>query len=125
MSLQDKLKDFQDNRRFRDLFLSGAQPGFVLLATKYGLIKSINNGDDWTALQLITPESEATINSAITNPTNVEELYYVTNTTFYHSTDGGQNWSTKKLPSTRPANIILSDPNDPKTLYLSFKAVSK
>lgn len=125
VSLQDKLKDFQDNRRFRDLFLSGSQAGFVILATKYGLIKSINNGDDWTALQLITPESEATINSVITNPTNVEEIYYVTNTTFYHSTDGGQNWSTKKLPSSRPANIMLSDPNDPKTLYLSFKPVSK
>lgn len=124
-SLQDKLKDFKDNKRFRDLAVSPSQPGYVLLATKYGLIKSINNGDDWTALELITPESEATINSVITNPTTTEEIYYVTNTTFYSSVDGGQNWTTKKLPSSRPGHLIVSDPSEPKTLYLTFKPVKK
>lgn len=124
-SLEPQLKDFPDHRRFRDLFVSPSQPGYVLLATKYGLIKSVNNGDDWTALELITPESEATINSVITNPTNTEEIYYVTNTTFYSSIDGGQNWTTKKLPSSRPGHLIVSDPSEPKTLYLTFKPVKK
>lgn len=124
-SLEPQLKDFKDYKRFRDLFVSPSQPGFILLATKYGLIKSINNGDDWTALELITPENEATINSVITSPTNPEEIYYVTNTTFYSSVDGGQNWTTKKLPSSRPGHLILSDPSDPKTLYLTFQPVKK
>lgn len=125
VSLQEKLKDFPDNKQFQDLFISPTQAGYLLLATKYGLIKSINNGDDWTALQLITPESEATINAVITNPEKTDEIYYVTNTTFYSSVDGGQNWTSTKLPSTRPGNIILSNPKDPKTLYLTLKAVRK
>lgn len=125
LSLKEALKSFPDNKKYRDLFLSTSQPGFVMLATKYGLIKSINNGDDWTALKLITPESEATINSVITHPQNPQEIYYVTNTTFYGSTDGGENWATKKLPSTRPGQQLLSDPKEPKTLYLTFKQVKK
>lgn len=124
-SLQDKLKDFKDNRRFRDLFLSSTQPGFMILATKYGLLKSINNGDDWVALELITPESEATINSVITNPTNPQEMYYVTNTTFYGSVDGGIKWASKKLPTSRGGNILLSDPKEPTVLYLSTNALKK
>ncbi len=125
VSLLPNLKDFQDNKKFRDLFVSTVQPGFILLATKYGLIKSINNGDDWMALQLITPESEATINSVITNPTKVDEIYYVTNTTFYSSVDGGANWSTKKLPSSRGGAILLSDPSNPKTMYLTLQPIKK
>lgn len=125
LSLSTNLKEFPDNKRYRDLFISTTQPGFVMMATKYGLLKSINNGDDWTALKLITPESEATINSVITNPQNTKEIYYVTNTTFYGSIDGGENWATKKLPSGRPGQLVLSDPKEPKTMYLTFKQVKK
>jgi photosystem II stability/assembly factor-like uncharacterized protein len=125
VSLDDKLKEFQDNRKYRDLFLSASQPGFVMMATKYGLLKSVNYGDDWTALKLITPESEATINSVITHPQNPQEIYYVTNTTFYGSVDGGENWATKKLPSSRPAQQLLSDPKEPKNLYMTLMQVKK
>ncbi|QQS60015.1 hypothetical protein IPN41_02695 [Candidatus Falkowbacteria bacterium] len=125
ISLKENLKEFPDSKKYRDLFVSTSQPGFVMMATKYGLIKSINNGDDWTALKLITPESEATINSVITHPQNPQEIYYITNTTFYGSTDGGENWATKKLPSSRPGQQLLSDPKSPTTVYLTFKQVKK
>ncbi len=125
LSLSEKLKEFPNYKKYRDLFISSAQPGFIMLATKYGLIKSINNGDDWVALQLITPESEATINSVITHPQKTEEIYYITNTTFYGSVDSGANWATKKLPSTRPGQQLLADPQEPNTLYLTFTQVKK
>ncbi len=125
LSIQDKLKDFKNNLAFRDLFLLASQPGFMLLATNYGLLKSTNNGDEWVALELITPESQAIINSVITNPTNSQEMYYVTNTTFYGSVDGGVKWATKKLPTTRPGNLLLSDPKDPNILYLTTKPIPK
>ncbi len=125
ISLKENLKEFPESKKYRDLFVSTSQPGFVMMATKYGLIKSINNGDDWTALKLITPESEATINSVITHPQNPQEIYYITNTTFYGSTDGGENWATKKLPSSRPGQQLLSDPKSPTTVYLTFKQIKK
>lgn len=125
LSLNEALKEFPDNRKYRDIFVSSAQPGFVILATRYGLLKSINNGDDWIALKLITPESEATINSVITHPQKTEEIYYITSTTFYGSVDSGANWASKKLPSSRPGQQLLADPQDPSTLYLTFTQVKK
>lgn len=124
LSLADKLQKFQDTDRFRDLYVSRLQPGFIMYATNYGLLKSINNGDDWTALKLLTPEKEATINSVVVSEHDVKNIYYVTNTTFYSTIDGGENWTTKKLPSSRPGRILLSDPNDPSILYLMVRSLS-
>lgn len=121
LSLVDRMKDFQDSSRFRDLYLSNLQPGFLMYATNYGLLKSINYGDDWTALKLITPEKEAVINSVIVSEQDVKSIYYVTNTTFYSTIDGGENWTTKKLPSARPGMTLLGDPRDPQTLYLTVR----
>lgn len=121
LSLADRMKDFQDTNRFRDLYVSALQPGMIIYATNYGLLKSINYGDDWMALKLITPEKEAVINSVIISEHDVKNIYYVTNTTFYSTIDGGENWTTKKLPSARPGRSLLGDPKDPNTLYLTVR----
>ncbi len=122
--LKETLKKFDDSDRFRDLYLSRVRPGLMILATNYGLLKSVNNGDDWTALILITPEKEATINSVVVSETNPEEIYYVTNTTFYGSADGGNNWATKKLPSNRAGRTLIADPNQAGVLYLAVRQLN-
>jgi photosystem II stability/assembly factor-like uncharacterized protein len=125
VSLEDALKEFPDSGRFRDLYVSKVQPGLVILATNYGLIKSINSGDDWTALKLITPEKDATINAVVISEKNPREIYYVTNTTFYGTNDGGDNWTTKKLPSARAGWNLVADPNDAAIMYLSVKQIKE
>ncbi len=125
VSLEAALEEFPDANRFRDLYASKAQPGFVLLATNYGLVKTINYGDDWTALTLITPEKEATINAAIVSEQNAQEIFYITNTTFYGSSDGGENWTTKKLPSARSGWSLLADPKDINTMYLGVRNINQ
>lgn len=122
-SLSEMLKEFPDSERFRDLYVSRVQPGLVIMATNYGLIKTINNGDDWTAIKLITPEKDATINALLISEKNPKDIYYITNTTFYGSADGGDNWTTKKLPSSRAGWKLLGDPNDPNTMYLAVKQI--
>jgi len=125
ISLEEALNEFPDANRFRDLYASKGQPGFVLLATNYGLVKTINYGDDWTALTLITPEKEATINAAIVSEQNSQEIFYITNTTFYGSSDGGANWTTKKLPSARSGWNLLADPKDINTMYLGVRNINQ
>lgn len=119
------LKDFPNSNSVRDLYVSKLQPGFVLLANDYGLLKSINYGDDWTSIKLITPEKEGIINSAIVSEQDVKQIFYVTSTTFYSTADGGTNWTTKKLPSTRAGNILLADPNNASIMYLGVKEIKK
>ncbi|MCX6792827.1 MAG: hypothetical protein NTY12_02280 [Candidatus Falkowbacteria bacterium] len=123
-SLSESLKDFPDSGRFRDLYVSKAQPGLVIFATNYGLLKSINYGDDWTAIKLITPEKEAVINSVIVSEQNTKEIFYVTNTTFYGTADGGENWTTKKLPSTRAGWMLMADPKNINTMYLGVQQLN-
>lgn len=120
-SLEEALEDFDDSNQFRDLYISRVRPGLIIMATNYGLLKSINNGDDWSALALITPEKEATINSVVISETDPNEIYYVTNTTFYGTADGGENWATKKLPSARSGRTLVGDPNQPGILYLAVR----
>jgi len=125
VSLGEALKDFPDSGRVRDLYISRVQPGLVVFATNYGLLKSINYGDDWTAIKLITPEKEAVINSVIIGEQDSKEIFYVTNTTFYGTSDGGQNWTTKKLPSTRAGWVLMADPKNTNIMFLGVRQINQ
>ncbi|MDP2709077.1 MAG: hypothetical protein Q8O93_03465 [bacterium] len=122
-SLADRLKSFNNSTRFRDLVALKADSRTLFMATTYGLLKSTDNGDSWSALELLTPEREATINSVAVNPDNSKEIYYVTNTAFYRSADGGVNWTSKKLPSGRAGSELLINPDNPSMIYLAVKNI--
>jgi len=124
-SLDAALKDFPDSSRFRDLSFSKVNPGFMILATNYGLLKSINHGDDWTAIKLITPEKEATINAVVVSAADEKSIFYITDTTFYGTTDGGINWTTKKLPSSRAGVALVDDANTTGTMYLGVRRLKQ
>lgn len=119
--LSDNMKDFNDDSRFRDMVISDADPDIIFLATQYGLIKSTDNGNTWHKIELITPEEKATINAVAINPKNNKEIYYVTNTTFYRSLDGGSNWTSKKLPTNRAGWKLAIDPDNPSVIYLAAR----
>lgn len=122
-SLDDKLKTFNDAKRFRDLALVKGEKNSVFLATSYGILKSTDDGNTWLKIELITPEKDAKINSLAINPSNTDEIYYATDTTFYRSLDGGKNWTSRKLPTNRAGAKLLIDPKNPSNIYLAAKKV--
>jgi photosystem II stability/assembly factor-like uncharacterized protein len=121
LDLSDKLKEFKGDRSLRDLISVPSQDGGFLLALKYGLLRTVNNGDDWTEIKLLTPKEPVTINSLAVNYKNPQLLYYITDATFYRSIDGGENWTTTPIPTTRRAWKILSDPNQDGLIYLGVR----
>ncbi len=123
VNLRDNLKDIKGALNFRSLILSAADSGLVILASNYGLLKSLDNGDSWESIELITPEDNAIINSVVVSPKNSKEIYYVTNTTFYSSSDGGENWTTQKLPTTRAGWELLINFDDTNVIYLGAKSI--
>ena len=123
--LAEKLVAFDGSNRFRDLVIVKAEKAVVFLATNYGLLKSTDDGNTWSKIELLTAEEEAKIYSIAVNPGNVNEIYYTTATTFYRSSDGGKNWASKKLPTSRAGAKLLLDPKNPATLYLAVKQVTK
>lgn len=112
------LTDLQVGLDIKDLVLVKSEPDTIFIATMYGLLRSVDSGDTWEKIKLIPSENRAQINALAVNPQNSKEIYYVTNTTFYRSLDGGENWTTLRVPSTRWATKLLIDPVEPNVIYL-------
>lgn len=116
-SLNDVLKDFNLGTSFKDLII-GAKDGSMFLVTDQLILRSADRGITWEKINLIPPAQDAVIKAVAVDPQNSQNLYYVTNTTFFHSADGGATWSTKKLPTNRAGRKLLVDFSNPKILYL-------
>ncbi len=123
--LEDVMKKEKINKRLQDVVVVGGDSHSIFIATYYGLLKSIDNGKTWERISLIPPEKKATINAIAVNPKNTNEISYVTNTTFYKSVDGGENWKTLPLPTTRAGQELLLDPLEPNIMYLGVKEIKK
>ena len=96
--------------------------GLILAATKYGLLRSTDDGASWDALSLLTSPGQVVIYTVAVAPKDPNTMYYATPGTFYRTSDGGQTWQTKKFPSTRIPRAILVDPQDASVLYVGVAA---
>jgi len=120
LDLGEVLKDFKLGTSFRDIVVCAAD-GSLFLATEKAIVRSPDKGVTWENIKLITPEKDAIINAVAVNPKNSQEIYYVTNTTFFRSLDGGVTWITKKLGTTRAGWELMIDFNNPNVIYLGTK----
>ncbi|HPV70610.1 MAG TPA: hypothetical protein PKY08_01755 [Candidatus Magasanikbacteria bacterium] len=118
--MNEGLKKYGGAYVYQDLVLIDAKSESFLLASQYGLIKTGDGGVTWEALNLLTPPNGAEIKVVTVNPKNSKEIFYATASTFYKSVDGGVQWQTQKLPSTRPPTFLIIDPIDPKIMYFGF-----
>jgi photosystem II stability/assembly factor-like uncharacterized protein len=121
VSLKAEMTEFKNSFNIVSLVATPGNSTLLFAATAYGLLKSADAGDTWTRINLITPEQQASINSLAVNPQNPKEIYYVTNTTFYSSADGGTSWRTKKLPSTRAGWRLIVKPDEPSVIFMGMK----
>jgi photosystem II stability/assembly factor-like uncharacterized protein len=90
----------------------------VYLASKYGLLKSADAGETWSALKLLTAPSEVMINSLAVNPKTPSTFYYATDTVLYSTTDAGTNWDTRRFSDGWAISNILIDPTETNVIYL-------
>ena len=119
------LKQYSGAFEYKNLIFDQSLPNSLLLVAKYGLIKTLDGGQTWEALKLITPPATTDIFSVAINPVNNKEIYYATASTFYKTTDGGQNWITKRLPTAAVASYLLIDPINPNIIYMGMKNFKK
>lgn len=120
--ISEGLKEYKDGHDARRLIIANDVPRRLLLAAKHKILRSNDGGNTWEDLPILSPESVEVLSLAV-NPKNSEEIYYGTATTFYKTADGGQNWSTAKLPTSRTARALLVDFETPETIYLGAMKV--
>ncbi len=111
----EAFKEYTGAQEYRDFALI---PRGIVYASRFGLLRSLTQGADWTVLPLISGKKDSNIQTLAVDDTDPLEIYYGTNTTFYHSIDGGFNWIPRALPSTRAASDIVIQPGNPDVLYL-------
>lgn len=99
--------------------------GLLVIATRYGVLRSADGGTTWEALNLPTPPGAVQIFSLATNPKKANEIYYGTTSTFYKTLNGGANWSTEKLPTSRGATALLVDPENADMIYMGVTLFKK
>jgi len=121
---QDFIEQKQYVLDYRDLILDPTIEDGLLYASQYGLLRSGDGGDTWDDLKLLTPPGTTAIYSIAINPQNGQEIYYGIKDALYRSVDGGRNWITRNLPSSRAAAFLIFDPVNTSTLFLGVKKVN-
>lgn len=97
----------------------------VIMNTDYGLLLSVDKGETWEALSLITAAGEVRIWDVAFAPHNASEIYYTTSTTFYGTSTGGQSWVTESLPSARTPFVVRVNSQDMTRVWVGFRAIDK
>lgn len=120
-SLRQGLLPFSQGEQIRSLQFVLDQPNTLFLLNRYGILRSADGGDTWSALALITPPLSADILAFAVNPANSKEIYYATASTFYSSPDGGGNWVTRRLPGRRAVpQAMFIHPRNVQTIFLGL-----
>ncbi|NMC51231.1 hypothetical protein GYA54_00685 [Candidatus Kuenenbacteria bacterium] len=116
-----KNNEYPGINNFKNLFFINKE-GTLLYLSRYGILRSLDSGKNWSALQLVSPPNTVDIEAFGYNPKDPNEIYYILEDIFYHTFDGGRNWQTKPLPASGKfrASSILVDPKDPNILYLNL-----
>ncbi|MFH1620918.1 MAG: YCF48-related protein [Patescibacteria group bacterium] len=111
-------EEYTDARRVIQLVIDPVEANVIYNVSKYGIIKSLDGGETWKALNLTSPPGTVKINSLAVDPKNNKHLIYTGVSTLQFSSDGGVSWTPKKLPTTQAGSILLFDPIDSKVIYL-------
>lgn len=125
LDLGNNMKGLDASKNIKDLHLSNKEKGVIFLATNNSILRSLDNGDSWKKLPLLTPSTSGNsiINNMAVNFDNPKEIYYVTNSTFYQSSDGGETWTPKALQTARAGWKLLLDPAKPATIYMGVRSL--
>jgi photosystem II stability/assembly factor-like uncharacterized protein len=105
-----------------DLEFDPSDSSTLYYATNVGILKSIDDGESWEIVPLLTSPGEARIYEVAISPHDPKVIYYGAllglRPVLYKSSDSGRNWSIKKVPSTRIPISIDFDPKTDGLMYL-------
>ncbi|MFW0838003.1 MAG: WD40/YVTN/BNR-like repeat-containing protein [Candidatus Komeilibacteria bacterium] len=116
-------KQYKGVNNFHQLIINHNNAAQIYLVSDYGILVSNNGGDAWRSLSLLTPPNSVYIYAMTISPQDDDRLFYNTQDTFYTSNDGGDNWTTKRLPTTRTFSTLLASSQSENLLYAGTRKV--
>lgn len=110
--------EFRDARRVTQIVLDPKVSNVLYVVSKYGIIRSDDQGETWKGLNLTSPPGTTNITAMAIDPNDNKKMVYTDAKALTYSSDGGVTWTTKKLPGTRAGSALLIDPKNGNTVYL-------
>ena len=119
------IKHFQGNPQvlFAGARIAGETMNQDRFTTSYGIFKSSDGGESWTAKNNGLHGMDKNINQIAIHPTSQDTVYAATlNSGIYKTSDGGNNWITinNNLPNLDIRTIAI-DPETPNTVYAGIE----
>lgn len=119
-NLNDYLKQFKGYTGYKQLIFNPSKPNSLILASKYGLLKTEDGGFSWESINLLTEAGKADINAVAVHPNDDKIIYYATKNIFYKTVNGGNDWETKKMFSTKATTHFIINSEAPSIMYMGF-----
>jgi photosystem II stability/assembly factor-like uncharacterized protein len=107
-------------RLYSDVAFDQKLKGVIFLATDQGLIRTVDNGVNWSIISLPVTDQSLAISSVAINPTNSNNILIAVGTTILKTNNGGLTWETKKLPTQQPVRHIVVNPQEPNIIYVGI-----
>jgi len=109
-------KDHAGFNKFHKLVISDIDNTLVY-ANDYSIATSKNDGSTWEILNLLTPPKSVYIYGLAISSLDSNIIYYTSHDTFYKTIDGGDNWSTSRMPTTKVLDDLLISPTNSSVIY--------
>ncbi|HBF67456.1 MAG TPA: hypothetical protein DDW36_03465 [Candidatus Magasanikbacteria bacterium] len=105
-----------------DVALDPSHNEVVYYATKVGIMRSPDDGESWEIVPILTSPGEARIYSVAVDPHDPKVIMYGATlgnrSVLYKTEDGGENWTIKKVPTTRISISLAFDKEKKGLIYL-------
>lgn len=126
------IADLNDNisklKKGAGIFSIKADPnisGVIYAGLNGDIVRSADFGENWNSVSTLNntkSSSDLSIRSMDINPQNSNEIIYSSAQAIYKSVDGGVQWSTFQLETSKIVGAIKYDPTNPGTLYLGLRS---
>ncbi len=116
--IRAQIDNYDGARRPLKVVLDPLNSNIVYHVSRNGILRSEDGGTSWRALALPTPPATTNIRAFAVHPKTPNLLVYATDTSIVFTSDLGQTWTPKQLPTTRSASFITFDQGPDNALYL-------
>ncbi len=107
---------------FYDLGLDRKQSGVLYLGTEQGLFRSVDDGQNWSFMQLPVKNNALRVSSIAINPDNSNQIFAGIGSAIFKSTNGGVTWQTKVLPTNSEIRTLIINPVSNNIIYAGLSA---
>ena len=113
------LKDLAGTGNYLYLVYDFSDNGKLLYSNNYGMFRLTEN-NNWREIAILNKPKQERILALAINPSNGQEIFFVTDGALYQTKNGGVDWTVRKLPTPGSPRFLLLNPANANELYVTF-----